>query len=82
MSGATAGKAAALVTTVQNNIALLGMRLGAIGAQNAAAGILSVTGVNIHVERAKAKRTVIARGIAKGHDLFAAIFAYKAGIVF
>jgi len=51
-------------------------------AKNSAAGIGSVTGVYINVERAKAKGAVIARGNAEGQDLLAAVFACKARVVF
>ncbi len=52
------------------------------GAENTATFVLSVARVYINVKRAKAKRAVVSRRVAEGQDLFAAVFAYKAAIVF
>ena len=73
---------AAAVTAVHEDVAALGVGDGADGAKNTATGILTVSGVNVYVQRAKAKGAVIARGVAKRKNLFAAILANKATIVF
>lgn len=49
----------ALVTSVDDDVALLGIGLGFYGAENAAAGVGSVTGVDIHVQRAEAEWAVV-----------------------
>ena len=56
---------AAHVTAMYDDVSLLGIGLCLDGAENAAAGIGSVTGVYINVQRAKAKRAVISRGVSK-----------------
>lgn len=50
---------AAFFAFVDNYISSLSIRLCSRGAKNTAAGIRSVTGVYIHVKRAKAERAVI-----------------------
>ena len=59
VSGAISYHGAAFLASVNYYIASLGIRLGACGAKYTAACICSVTWVNIHVERAKAKGAVI-----------------------
>ena len=73
---------AALVAAEDYNITALRIGQGAYGAQYSSALVCSVTGIYIHVQGAKAEWAMIARGVAEGQDLLAAIFAYKAGVVF
>ena len=82
VGGFIADGCAASIASVNDDVSLFGVGLCPYRAEYSAAIVCPVTRIYINVKRAKAKRTVIARGIAKGHDLFAAIFAYKAGIVF
>ena len=72
----------ALLTTVDDNKAALGVGERLYRAKNAAAIVGSVAGIYVNVKRTKAKRAVIARGVAEGQNLLAAILAYKSGIVF
>ena len=70
------------VTAVYYDISLLGVGLCLDGAENTAAGVGSVAGVDINVERAEAEGAMIARGISEGEHLLAAVLADKAVIVF
>ena len=82
VSGFVARDLAATVTAVYEYITAFGVGNGADGAQNAAAGILTVAGVDVHVKRAKAEGAMVARGVAERKHLFAAVLADKAAIVF
>ena len=73
---------AALVTTVNDYIAALGIGKRAYRAKYSAAIILSVTGVYINVERAKAEGAMIARGVTERKHLFFAILADESVVVF
>ena len=72
----------ALVASVYDYITALRIGECSYGAEYSAAFVCSITGVDIHVQRAKAERTMVSRGIAKGQYLLAAILADKACIVF
>ena len=72
----------ASVALVDNDISALRIRQGGYGAQGAAAVVCSVTGIYIHVQRAKAKRAVIARGVPEREHLSFAVHANKSVIVF
>ena len=72
----------ATVAAMHENIAALGIGDGADGAENTATGVLSISGVNINVERAKAEGAMIARGVAERKHLSSAILAGEAVIVF
>lgn len=82
MGGFVADCCAALFTFMDYYISALCVGLGFYRAEDTAALVRSVTGVYINVEGAEAKGTMVSRGIAEGQDLFAAIFADKAVIVF
>lgn len=82
VGGLVADGCAATVTSVYDDVALLGVGLGLHGAENSAAGVCPVAGVDVNVERAKAERAMIARGVAEGQDLFAAVLADEAFILF
>lgn len=71
----------ALCASVNDNKSFFGIGLGADGLKLSTAGVCSVPGVYIHVERPKAMRTVVARGIAEGLHLLSAMHAYKGVII-
>jgi hypothetical protein len=68
--------------TVNNDVALSCIGLGANGLHLPAAGIGAVTGVDVYVQRPKTKRAVVARGKAQGLYFFSTVRANKAAIVF
>ena len=84
MSGAVTAELTAFGTTVNNDIAVavLDVGLGADGLELTAAGIGAVAGVDIDMKRPQTEGTVIARGVAERQDLFSAMRANKAVIVF
>ena len=59
MGGLVSHGGAAFVASVDDNVAALGIRLCLYGAQDSAAIIGSVSGIDINVERAEAKRAMI-----------------------
>ena len=73
---------AAFIASVRYYVAALGIGLCANRAQNAAAGVGSIAGIYVYVQRAKAKGAMVTRGIAKGQNLFAAILTNEACVVF
>ena len=72
----------AFVATVNDNIAAFGVRKRSYRAKYSTAIVLSVTGVYINVERAKAEGAMIARGVTERKYLTSAILAYEAVVVF
>ncbi len=66
VGGFVADGCAATVAAVYDYVALFGVGLRLYRAEYPAAIVCPVTGIYIHVKRAKAKRTVIAGGIAEG----------------
>ena len=80
--GTVANGRTASFAAMNYDIAALRIRRSTGGAKNAAALVGAVAGVYINVERAKAKRAVISRGVTEGENLLAAVFAYKSAIVF
>ena len=73
---------AATLTAVQDDISALGIRHGGHGLQGAAARVGAISGIDIHVQAPQAKWAMVARGVAKGLDLLAAMRANKAVVVF
>ena len=73
---------AAFGAFVKNDVALLRVGNDLYGVHYRAAFARSVAGVNIYVERAEALRAMVARGVAEGFYLKAAVGADKAVIVF
>ena len=73
---------AAFGAFVENDIAFFGVCYHFYRVHNAVAFARSVAGVYIHVERAKALRAMVARGVTQGLYLKAAVGADKAVIVF
>ena len=82
MSRLVSNDLAATLASMDYYISLFGVGKRSYGAQNSAAFVCSVARVNVNVKRAKAKRAVIARGVAKRQNLFSAILADKSVIVF
>ena len=84
VSGAVTAELTAFGTAMDDDIAVavLDVGLGADGLQFTAAGVGTVTGVDVNVERPEAKRAVVARGVAERKDLFSAVCTNKAAIVF
>ena len=82
VGGFVADGCSATVAAVYDYVALLWVRLRLYRAKYPAAGVCPVPWIYIHVKRAKAKRTVIARGVAERQNLLAAVFTYKARVVF
>ena len=78
VGGFVARDFATTVTAVDEDVATLGVGKGADGAENAATGVGAVAGENVYVQRAEAEGAVVARGVAKGQYLTAAVLAYKA----
>ena len=60
-----------------DDIPLLGIRLGGYGLQVAATGVGAVAGIDVHVPRPQAKGAMVAGGVAQGLDLAAAMDAGK-----
>ena len=73
---------AAFFTAVNDDVAFFGIGLHLDRAQNAAAGVGAVAGVDIHVQRAKTARTVVAGAVAKGLDGQTAVFADEGIVIF
>ena len=73
---------AASLTAVNYDISLFRVGKGLDRAKYSAAVVCSVPRVYINVERAKAEGTMVARGVAQGHNLSSAAFANKALVVF
>ena len=82
MSGFITDYLSTTVATVDYHIALFRVGLGADGFHLTAAGIGSVAGVNVHVERPEAKGAMVAGGKAQGEDFLAAMGTEEAVIVF
>ena len=68
----------ATVASVDDDIALFGVGLGADGTENSAAGVRSVAGVDVNVERAETEGAMVSRGVAERQNLAAAVFADEA----
>ena len=68
--------------TVNDHKALLGIGLGADRLHWSAAFICAISRIDIHMQRPKAKRAMVARGVAQGLYGFSAMLSYKAVIVF
>ena len=81
VGGLVARDCAASVTLVDKDIASPCVRLCLDRAEYAATGVGSVAGVYVHVYRAEAEGAVIARGVAEGQNLPAAIHAGEAAVV-
>ena len=67
---------------MDDNEALLWVGESLYGTENSSAVIGSVTRVDVHMERAKAEGTVISRRVTKGQNLFSAILAGEALVIF
>ena len=72
----------AFLASVDYDVSLLCIRLRSCRAENSEAGICSVAGVYINVQRAEAEGAMIARGVSERKHLFTAIFANKSVVVF
>ena len=72
----------ALGAAVNNDVSLACVGLGANRLHLSAARIGSVARVDVYVQRPEAKRAVVARGKSQRLNLFAAMRANKAAIVF
>ena len=75
-------KLAASLTSGYDDISFLQIRLGGYRLQFATARVGSVSGIDIHMERPKAKGAMIPRGISQGKHFPAAMSAGKAVIKF
>ena len=82
MRGLVSYYGTASVAFVYDDIPLLRVRLCLDRTENTAAVVGSVTGVDIHVQRAEAEGAVVARGVAERKDLLAAALADEAVVVF
>ena len=71
-----------LRASVKNDISLFGVSYYLDRLHRRAAFTSAVAGVYVNVKRPKAKRAVIARGVAKRQYLLAAMCAYKSVVVF
>ncbi len=80
--GAVAADLAAFVAFVNDDVSFFGIGFHADGAENAAAGVGAVTGVDIHMKRAKAFGAMVAGAIPEGLDLKSAVFADEGIVVF
>lgn len=76
-----ANNGTALVAPVDNDIAALWVGLCLDGAEDAAAAVCSVAGVDIHVQRAETEGAVVAGGVAQGEHLLAAVLADEAVVI-
>ena len=82
VGGAITADLTAFGAAVDDDVAAFCIRLGADGLHLTAAGIGAVTGIDVDVERPQAERAVVARGISKRQDLFAAMLTDESIIVF
>ena len=73
---------AAFITAVNDDVTFFGIGLHLDRAQNTAAGICTVTGIDVHVQGAKATGTVVAGAVAEGLNGQTAIFADEGIVVF
>ena len=79
---AVAADLAAFLALVNDDIALARVRLDAHGAQDAAACVLAVARLDIHVQGTKATRAMVARAISERQNGKAAVAADKAVVIF
>ena len=70
------------VTSVRYDIASPGVGVCLYRTKDAAAGVCTVTGIDVNVQGAQAKWTVVAGGISEALDLFSAAGADKSAVVF
>ena len=82
MCRAVAPDLSAFFAAVYNHISFFGVRFCFDRAHNAAAGIGSVTGVDIHVKGTQTSRTMVARAVTERLHLQTAVSAYKRIVVF
>ena len=79
--GAVAVYLTALLTFMQNYIALFCVDYDLYGLHLSVTLTSSVAGIYIKMERPQTKRAMIARGVSQGLDLTAAMLAYKSVVV-
>ena len=72
----------AFCASVKNYVSLLGVSYYLDGLHRRATLASAVTRIYVNVKRPKAKRAVIARGVAKRQYLTSAMCAYKSVVVF
>ena len=72
----------AFITAMNDDVALFGIGFYLDRAQNAAARIHTVAGIDIHVQGAKTARAVIAGAVAQRFDGQTAVFTYESIVVF
>ena len=82
VSGFVSHDLAAFIAAVNYDIAFLGVGKRSYRTENTSAIVLAISGIDVNVKRAEAKRAVIARGVSEWKNLTAAILAYKSIIVF
>ena len=82
MCCAVAMDLAAFGAAMNDDVSFAGIRLGTDRLHLPAAGVCSVTGIDVYVQRPETKRAVIARGKAQRFNLFSAMRANKAAIIF
>jgi hypothetical protein len=82
MRGAVAVELTAFGASVNNNVALSRVGLNADRFHFPLAFAGAISGVDVYVKRPQAKGTVIARGVAQGVHLLAAMRADKAVVIF
>ena len=82
VGGAVAVKLAAFGTAVNDHVSLSRVGLHADRLHRSAALVGAIPGIDVHVQGPQAKRAVVARGVAQGQDLFSAMRANKAAVVF
>ena len=80
--GAVAADLAAFVAFVNDDVSFFGIGFHADGAQDPAASICAVSGVDIHMKRTKAFGAMVAGAIPEGLDLKSAVFADEGIVVF
>ena len=73
---------AAFFTTVDDDISFFGIGFCFDRAKDTAAGVGTVTRIDVHVKRAKTSRTMVTGGISQGLDLQAAIFTNERIVIF
>lgn len=87
LDGRTVGSAvapyfAAAITAVDDDIALARVGLNTHRAKDAAAGVLAVARIDIHMQRTEAARAVVARAVPQRQDLKPAILTDKSIVIF
>ena len=82
IGGAVTADLSAFIAFMDDDISFFGIGFGFDRAQDTAARIRAVSGIDIHVERAETAGAVVARAVTEGLDSQTAIFADEGIVIF